>query len=183
MKQIIPVIFGFLLFAGLTRPVRAESSIAIPSAQTVQSTASAHIDDRATLLGAYLAFHNSPMEQDADHFVREADRLGLDWKLVAAIAGVESTFGKHVPMDSYNGWGWGIFTGQSDGIHFASWKAGITEVSEGLKYNYIDRGATSIEQIGRIYAASPTWSEKVSYFMKKIDEFEPSGVDHLAVTI
>lgn len=140
-------------------------------------------DPRVTKLEAYLKSHNSPLTGEANHFVAEADRLGLDWKLVAAISGVESTFGKHVPRNSYNGWGWAIYTGQSDGRHFVSWREGITVVSEGLKYRYIDRGAITIEQMGRIYAASPTWSSKVHFFLAKIENFTPSSVEHLSVTI
>ena len=179
------LIIGIALFAVLARPVQAEgTTVAVSSAHPVEASGAGSVkDDRAMRLKAFLARYNSPMQNEADHFVAEADRLDLDWKLVAAIAGVESTFGNHVPSNSYNGWGWGIFTGASDGIHFASWHAGITEVSEGLKYNYIDRGATSIDQIGHIYAASPAWSAHVKFFMQKIDEFEPMGVEHLAVTI
>ena len=31
---------------------------------------------------------------------------GLDYRLVPAISGVESTFGKHIPDNSYNAYGW-----------------------------------------------------------------------------
>ena len=122
-------------------------------------------------------------DQEGRHFVAEADRLGLDWKLVAAIAGVESTFGHRVPRNSYNAWGWGIFTGKQDGIHFATWADGITTVSEGLKNRYVNRGAKTIEQIGRIYAASPTWSRKVNFFLAKIEAFVPTDPATLDVEI
>ena len=79
-------------------------------------------DERIDTLRAYLLMHNSPLAEASTHFVSEADRLGLDWKLVAAIAGTESTFGKHVPSGSYNAWGWGIPTGYASGIAFESWK-------------------------------------------------------------
>ena len=140
-------------------------------------------DERVDKLRAYLTMHNSPLTDDASHFIAEADRLDLDWKLVAAIAGVESTFGKHTPPGSYNGWGWGIPTGAQYGIVFYSWKHCITIVSEGLKYRYIDRGATSIEQIGRIYAASPRWSGNVRFFLNKIETFTPADPALLAVTL
>ena len=140
-------------------------------------------DPRIDQLRAYLASHNSPMAEESVHFVSEADRLGLDWKLVAAIAGTESTFGKRVPPRSYNAWGWGIPTGAQSGIAFGSWKQGITKVSEGLKYRYVDRGATSIEQIGRIYAASPRWAGNVRFFLSKIETFTPTGPDLLEVTL
>lgn len=182
MNKHIQLIVGLTLFGLMAKPVMAQS---LPMAE---ASARPHFpveiqDARVTKLKAFLIAHNSPLASDAGHFVSEADRLGLDWKLVVSICGVESTFGKHIPANSYNGWGWGVFTGTNDGIHFSSWKDGITQVSEGLRYRYVDRGATSLESMGRIYAASPTWSAKVQFFMTKIDEFTPSGVDHLAVTI
>lgn len=140
-------------------------------------------DSRVAQLKSYLASLNSPMEGSAGHFISEADRLNLDWKLVAAIAGVESTFGQHIPTNSYNGWGWGVFTGTNDGVHFSSWNDGITQVSEGLRKNYVDRGAVTLEQMGRRYAASPIWSAKVRHFLTKIESFTPKHSSQLAVTI
>lgn len=171
-----------MLFLWLTRPVSAaEPDVSYASAHP---TFNAIIEDnRAARLAAFLRSHNSPLALEASYFVSEADRLGLDWKLVAAISGVESTFGKRIPKNSYNGWGWAIYTGQSDGRHFANWKEGITVVSEGLKYRYFDKGAKTIEQMGRIYAASPMWSSKVRFFLQKIEDFSPTRVEHLSVTI
>lgn len=140
-------------------------------------------DERIDTLRAYLMTHKSPLADEASHFIAEADRLGLDWRLVAAIAGTESTFGKHVPTGSYNAWGWGIPTGAQSGIAFGSWRQGITTVSEGLKERYINRGATSIERIGRIYAASPRWAGNVRFFLNRIEEFIPSDPALLAVTL
>ncbi len=140
-------------------------------------------DERVTQLRDFLVFHDSPMAGEAGHFVAEADRLGMDWKLVAAIAGVESTFGKHIPGNSYNAWGWGVFTGTNSGVYFKDWKDGITQVSEGLRYHYIDKGATTIEAMGRIYAASPVWSWKVRFFLDKIEQFVPADPSLLSVTI
>lgn len=176
------IIIGAIVFGLFAQPVVA-SRVDVAEASAHTNIAIKIEDSRINKLKSYLKTHDSPLVDDADHFVAEADRLGLDWKLVAAISGVESTFGKRIPRNSYNGWGWAIFTGQSDGKHFADWKDGITQVSEGLRYKYIDKGATSIEQIGRIYAASPTWSQKVHFFLNKIENFFPTGVDHLAVTI
>ena len=155
--------------------------IADAAASLVVTDAAAHW--RVAKLEEFLASFNSPLTNKASHFVSEADRLSLDWRLVAAIAGVESTFGKHVPGGSYNGWGWGIPTGARSGIGFESWEHGITTVSEGLKKRYVDRGAITVEQIGRIYAASPRWAGNVHFFIRQIDKFSPRGTDLLAVTI
>ena len=140
-------------------------------------------DERIDILRTYLLMHNSPLAAQATHFVSEADRLDLDWKLMAAIAGTESTFGKYVPPGSYNAWGCGIPTGAQSGIAFDSWKQGITTVSEGLKYRYIARGAVTVEQIGRIYAASPRWGRNVRFFLNQIETFAPNDPSLLAVTL
>lgn len=140
-------------------------------------------DERIDRLRTYLSLHNSPLVDESAHFISEADRLGLDWKLVVAIAGTESTFGKRVPKGSYNAWGWGIPTGAQSGLAFDSWKEGITRVSEGLKNRYIVRGATTVEQIGRIYAASPRWAGNVRFFINAIESFSPSDPSLLAVVL
>lgn len=165
-------------------------SAVTPAMAQVESNAAATLaghlawqDERVDQLRDFLNSLNSPLAQNAPHFVSEADRLGLDWKLVAAIAGVESTFGKHIPTASYNAWGWGVFTGQSRGVNFKDWKDGISQVSQGLRYNYIDKGAESIEQIGRIYAASPAWPWKVRFFLAQIESFSPSRASQLDITI
>lgn len=125
-------------------------------------------DARVVILKNYFAKFNSPLEDSATHFVEAADKYQVDWKLVAAISGVESTFGKRIP-GGYNGWGWGVYGDQALG--FKSWKDGIYTVTEGLKKNYIDKGLTEPLTMNRIYAASPTWGVKVNYFMGEIDKF------------
>jgi len=134
------------------------------------------IDRRAETLEKYLRSKSSPMAGSARHMVSEADRLGLDWKLVAAISGNESYFGKLIPYNSYNAWGWAVYTGQSYGANFDSWNHGVTTVSEGLKENYINDGLTSIEQIGRRYAADQSWAVKVRHFYAEIETFDPDIV-------
>ncbi|MDO8451949.1 MAG: hypothetical protein Q7S76_03710 [bacterium] len=181
------LIFVIALAMSLGTPKEAQAretpslSTATLAINRVPEPALVHPEDkRVKLLRGYLVSHKSPLADVAGHFVSEADKHNLDWKLVAAIAGVESTFGKHIPAGSYNGWGWGIPTGASYGIAFADWKNGISEVSEGLRHRYIDRGAVTIEQIGRIYAASPAWPWKVRFFLAEIEQFsniEPQDID------
>ncbi|OGG23634.1 hypothetical protein A3A79_00290 [Candidatus Gottesmanbacteria bacterium RIFCSPLOWO2_01_FULL_43_11b] len=168
------------LFLSALTPVFAEGE-SDAAASLVAHAASQ--DERVERLTDFLASQNSPFADEASYFVAEADRLNLDWKLVAAIAGVESTFGKHIPTGSYNAWGWGVFTGTQWGVAFANWRDGITQVSEGIKFNYIDKGAETIEQIGRIYAASPAWSWKVHFFLDQIEAFAPNDSTQLDITI
>lgn len=132
------------------------------------------LDGRAEILQAYLATKNSPLQYHAQDFVDAADHYQMDWKLVAAISGVESTFGKaipggHGPNSSYNGWGWGVYGNNSLG--FKSWRDGIFTVSEGLKTKYINKGLKDPVAMNRIYAASPTWGIKVNYFLSDIQNY------------
>lgn len=174
MKQFFPVLFA--LFIALVQVSEAGAA----AQRTVGQMAR---DTRAERLRAYLNAQGSPLAGESAHFVAEADRLGLDWKLVAAIAGAESTFGKYVPGGSYNAWGWGIPTGAKSGIVFRSWKEGITAVSEGLATGYIARGAKTVEQIGRTYAASPRWAGSVRFFMGRIEAFTPTRPSLLALSL
>lgn len=181
MKTLIPIIYFITAIAAVPMNVRAQEAEAGEAARLSANVIAP--DERINRLRVYLAAFNSPLADESDYLVSEADRLGLDWKLVAAIAGTESTFGKHIPSGSYNAWGWGIPTGAPSGIAFGSWKQGITTVSEGLKTRYIDRGALSLEQIGRIYAASPRWAGNVRFFLTKIETFTPADPSLLAVTL
>ena len=126
------------------------------------------LDKRAKILAQYFASYNSPFEYQAQTFVDAADKYCLDWKLVPAIAGVESTFGKH--SYGYNAWGWGIYG--NNRLGFSSWKDGIDTVSQGLKENYVNKGLTDPYSMNRVYAASKSWGWKVDYFMKDMDKFE-----------
>ncbi len=121
-------------------------------------------DYRVARLRAYLQSQNSPLAPYAGDFVKSADKYGLDWRLVPAISGVESTFGKRIP-GGYNAYGWA-----GGNYRFASWEDSIEVVSKSLREDYIDKGAPTIAKIGRRYCPpNPAWSGKVKFFMEKIE--------------
>lgn len=169
MKKLI-VIFIVIIISQLTASNVNATELASGSSAKIELVKAKNFDSRVKILEDYLNQFNSPLVGEASTFVRYADQYDLDWKLVAAISGVESTFGKQIPYRSYNGWGWGIYG--TNMIYFNSWEDGIRTVSEGLRTNYLDKwGATNVYEIGRIYAASPTWAQRVDYFMGKISDF------------
>jgi len=188
MNKLLSIIGVFLILTGMPSPTLAyekeageAAKLATPAATQIPTPQ----DIRVKKLQGYLEKWNSPMSGEAETFVREADKNGLDWRLLPAIAGVESGFGKHIPPGSYNAYGWAVFTGMSYGAAFKSWEDGITIVSQGLKDNYIDDGLTTIESIGYRYAASPVWASRVRYFMNEISAFVPEDTpnDLLAMTL
>ncbi len=69
-------------------------------------------------------------------------------------------------------------------ILFSSWNEGIETISKGLRENYIDKwGAKDVYQIGKLYAASPTWAERVDRCMQKIDEFAAKDPSSLSISL
>lgn len=165
MKILFSVLAMLLIIytPNLNRVARADEE-----KKVTEGVKAKQLDGRAEILSLYLAKYDSPLQYHAQDFVDAAQTYNLDWKLVAAIAGVESTFGKFIP-GGYNGWGWGVYGNQA--IFFNSWKEGIFTVSKGLRENYLDKGLTDPYSINRRYAASPTWGRKVAYFMNDLEKF------------
>jgi hypothetical protein len=127
-------------------------------------------DNRAAILRSYLQQYNSPLADHADTFIKEADANNIDWRMVVAISGVESTFGEAIPPYSYNAWGYNVYG--TNVRSFASWDDGITVVSTDLRQIYMNqRGATNVYQIGATYAASPTWAARVQGYMDDISQY------------
>lgn len=145
--------------------VSAEVYVAGSSATLKKSQVNS--DYRVRVLKAYLTKHNSPLAEYAGYFVETADKYNIDWRLVPAISGVESTFGKRIPYNSFNAYGWA-----NGAYKFKSWEDSIEVVSKTLREKYIDKGAPSISKIARRYAPpSSTWAGKVKFFMARIDSF------------
>lgn len=166
MKQIIALITLMFLFAS---PANAFEKASGSSAK-FQVEGISKRDTRVKVLEGYLKQYKSPLISEAENFVKYADLYNLDWRLVASISGVESTFGHQIPYQTYNGWGWGIYG--TNMIYFTSWEEGIKTVSEGLRTNYLNKwGASNVYEIGKFYAASPTWARRVDYFMRNISDF------------
>lgn len=155
-----------LLFLFLNTQVKAEKSVE-SSVLAVQVEAK-KLDGKAEILAAYLAEFDSPLQYHAQDFIDAAESFQLDWKMLPAIAGVESTFGKHIP-GGYNGWGWGVYGTQA--IYFNSWREAIFTIAKGLRENYLNKGLNDPYSINRVYATSPFWGGKVSYFMQDLEGF------------
>jgi len=165
MKKLITIIsIAFALIVGGASNTYAEN-ISESSAYFKTSDKGVDFDFRVENLKNFFKKYNSPLAPYAEDFVIYADQNNLDYRLVPAITGVESTFGKHIPLDSYNAYGWA-----NGDYSFSSWEESIEHVSKTLKAKYIDRGVVSINQIAKVYAPpSSTWGGNVIFFVKKID--------------
>ena len=126
-----------------------------------------NIDLRVNRLENFLEKHSSPLSPYAQNFIWYADTYNIDWRLVPAISGVESTFAKRYPWGSYNAYGWA-----NGKYNFSSWDHSIEVVTKTLREKYYDKGAGNIGKIARRYAPpSNTWGRNVKFFMNKIDSF------------
>jgi len=131
-------------------------------------------DARPLLLQAFMLRHDSPLTQYADTFVAEADRYGLDYRLVPSIAMCESNLGKHVPLKAgFNAFGIAVFTGTNKGKNFDSWVSSIQWVSKYIKEQYYDKGYIDLKDIGAIWAPPSkengySWTNCVQHFMNSI---------------
>jgi hypothetical protein len=79
-------------------------------------------DTRRLALLTYFRACSCPAAKWASTFIREADRNELDWRLVASIAMVESTGGKHYKNRNILGWGSAVqrFPSEQVGIQYVS---------------------------------------------------------------
>lgn len=137
----------------------------LPITQPSISTSIGASDARVAMLKQYLTIYNSPLIPYAGKIVEAADKYGLDFRLITAIAQQESNLCKIIPYNSYNCWGWGI-TGSST-LYFDSYEDGINTVSKGLKENYIDQGYTTPSEIMSKYTplSNGSWAHGVNTFL------------------
>ena len=110
--------------------------------------------------------NNAPLADYAEKFVEVANKYGLDYRLLPAIATVESGGGKS-NFRSYNAWGWGNKS-------FSSFEEGIEVVGRGLKTGYIDKGRDTVEEIAPVYCPPnyKNWARSVNQFMLEIENIE-----------
>ena len=123
--------------------------------------------DRVEILQKFFRKYNSPLETSAETFVEVADKYGLDYRWLPAIAGVESTFAKFYIRENYNPFGWG-----GGLIKFESFDEAIERVGKGLHDGYLAKGADTIDRIAPIYNPPypQNWSKNVNYFVNQISE-------------
>jgi len=182
MPKFLLLTFAVLMTA-LFRPQTAqaqENKLVMAGVSGVLKTEPIQLDNRVEKLTAFLEKYDSPLSSYAPDFIEMADKYQIDWKLLPAITGVESTFGKQIPSGSYNAYGL-----NNGNYRFQSWENSIEIVSKALKEKYYNRGLDNPYKIGPVYAPpSSTWASKVSRFMNEIESFNGGKkIASLALTI
>ena len=103
--------------------------------------------------------------------VETADKYGLDYRLIPAIAMKESGGGNAVSEDSHNAWGF-----ENGRTSWDSWEVAIEQVGKTLKTRYVDRGMTTPDEMMAVYAppqllTGGKWAIDINHFYKKLEGF------------
>ncbi len=111
------------------------------------------------------------LEPYSSYMVEIADKYGIDYRLIPAIAMKESGGGNKAPKKTFNAWGF-----ENGKTQFDSWEQAIDIVGKTLKVRYVAKGLTTPEQIMPVYAppavaAGGKWAQDVSYFFSKMESF------------
>jgi len=130
-------------------------------------------DEQITILEQFLNEQNSPLANQAVAMIEAADTYKFDWRLLPAVAGKESSYGKNIPWESkdkpsYNALGWGVY-GQEAPI-FSSWEEAIDTVAAGLRHEYYNEGYITPELIVKKFAPPSygSWEKDVRMIMEQI---------------
>jgi len=180
-KNIFLILFAFLAVSFIPPTAQAqETRLVMAGISGVLKTEPVQLDNRVEKLTAFLEKYDSPLAPYAPDFIEMADRYQIDWKLLPAITGVESTLGKQIPFHSYNAYGW-----DNGNYRFQSWENSLEIVSKALREKYYNRGLDTPYKIGPVYAPpSSTWAGKVSRFMNEIEGYNNSKkIASLVLTI
>lgn len=128
-------------------------------------------DARAEIISNFLARYKSPM-QPYDYYgqklVEIADRYGIDFRLLPAIAMQESNLCKNIPEGTYNCLGFGIH--ERGTLGFENYEACFERAGKELKKYYVDKGLTTPEEIMRKYTPSSdgSWANSVMQWMAEM---------------
>lgn len=121
------------------------------------------VDSREIILTDFLEKRGSPLSAYAKEFLEVADKYDLDYRFLPAISCLESSCGLFQPVGSHNPFGWGPH------IRFNSWPEAFETVASGIRTRYVRVGKVTPEAVGPTYAASPTWSTRVTSILLQIE--------------
>lgn len=134
----------------------------------------------ATTIDNYLASKSSPLTGQGATFVAASRTVGLDPRLLVAVAGAETAFGTYGPSQRINN-----PFGMGPGIHYASWADAIRGAARNLGGSlYLGDGRVTIPAIHQRWAPigasndpgglNGGWSTNVGHYYRELGG-DPSG--------
>ena len=129
------------------------------------------LEAKANAINSYFREHSMPLEGMGLKMVQEAEKNGLDWRLIAAIATQESTGGKFACKTvKFNPFGWG-----SCKIGFDSYEEAIETVARNLggnepktAHHYSGKNTKEILEKYNPPKIAPKYVKKIMYIMDEI---------------
>lgn len=160
------------LISPVPQVLGSSAPVAVPATSTTLESLFTLSDPRQLIVKNYLHLYSSPLEPYAQYLVDTADKYGLDYRLLPAIAQQESNLCKKIPEQSHNCWGFGIYG--DNVVRFSSYTRAIDTVAKTLKYQYIDRGLDTPEEIMAKYtppsaALGGPWAKAVTRFLTDLE--------------
>lgn len=115
----------------------------------------------ASQIRDFLSRHESPMTPHAEEIVFAGNRYGIDPRMIVAIAGVESQYGKR--CRGFNAWGW-----NGGRTRWSSWTESIHMYSASMQSNYPNW--RNIQGVAPRYNPNTpeAWGRKVAFLMHSI---------------
>jgi len=150
--------------------IAADTLPELDQAQGIETSLESN-DARQQIVANFLTRYKSPLtpaDQYGRLLVEIADRYGMDFRLLPAMAMQESGLCKNIPEGSHNCLGFGIH--KRGTLGFESYEAAFERSAREIKQNYIDQGRTTPEQIMTKYTPSSngSWAASVNQWMAEM---------------
>ncbi len=125
-------------------------------------------DARVAVVRDFFTKYKSPLVGLENEVVSTADKYGLDYRLIPAIAMQESNLCKKIIKDSYNCWGFGIYGKKV--TRFDNYKQAIDTVTKTLATKYKANGLETPDEIMKKYTpgSNGSWANGVNIFMNQL---------------
>ena len=152
-------------------PSNSVSYAALPGSQNVLGDSTNQQDARVAVVADFFKKYHSELLPYAQNVITAADKYGLDYRLIPAIAMQESTLCNNLPAklkDSHNCWGFGIY-GKTV-TRFGSYPEAIDTITRTLANQYKGNGLETPQQIMSKYTPSSdgSWANAVTLFMNQL---------------
>ena len=185
---LLPIVAISIPFGNLISTVRADASTTLNASQTVLTEPNTGVnsllaynqamDEKTQILkaqgkaiDAYFAAHSMPLKGTGLKFAVEADKNGLDWRLLPAIAVRESTGGLHacksVP-NSFFGWGSCKIGFKSKGEAIEVLARNLSGNNPKTEHHYSGKTTKQILQKYNPPSIIPNYANQVMAIMNKI---------------
>lgn len=165
----------------ISDPVEGVLSLNLKMSKLTEATESIIVDTRAEKIDAYFAQWDLPLAGHGKGMIAAADKYGIDWRLLPALAMLETTGGKNLCGNgtNLNAFGYG-----SCKIHFSTFEQSFEAVAKTISGNgektshlYKDK---SVEGILEVYNPPNTPGMTVGYHkkaLKVMSDIEAMQVD------